>query len=214
LRRSPKTRFPVITTLAVLAVSAKAQTALLSDEALVNALRRGGCVLVMRHASSPGALPEKAVVDPENSKGERQLDEIGRNTARAMGEALRTLRIPIGNVFSSPTYRAQETARLEGLAVQETATQLDSGKPDASDPHATWLRQRVSVKPPAGSNTLLVTHAPNILGAFGARASDLSDGETLVFSPDGRGGSPLVARVKIEGWPRLAGAGAAHQVPP
>ena len=52
------------------------------------------------------------------------------------------------------------------------------------------------------ANTLVVTHQPNIARAF-PNASDIADGETLVFQPDGKGGTMLVARVKIEEWTRM-----------
>lgn len=71
----------------------------LSGGALVNALRRGGCVLVIRHASSPREAPDKQAANADNVKCERQLDEGGRSTAAAMGAALRDLHIPIGEVF-------------------------------------------------------------------------------------------------------------------
>src|SRR5689334_22125094 len=73
--------------------SARAQP--LTSAPLISALREGGYVLVMRHASSPAMPPDKASADRENTALERQLDENGRATARAMGKALRALRIPI-----------------------------------------------------------------------------------------------------------------------
>src|ERR1039457_3284734 len=93
--------------LLLLAGGVNAQT--LSGDALVKALRQGGYVIVMRHASSPREVPDKQTANPDNLKPERQLDEIGRTTAAAMGKALRDLKIPIGEVYSSPTYRALET---------------------------------------------------------------------------------------------------------
>jgi hypothetical protein len=56
---------------------------------------------------------------------------------------------------------------------------------------------------PSGANTILVTHLPNITGAFPQWASGLSDGETLVLGSDGKGGAALVARIKIEQWPKM-----------
>ena len=41
---------------------------------LVDELRHGGYVLVMRHASSPANPPDKSAADPENVALERQLD--------------------------------------------------------------------------------------------------------------------------------------------
>jgi phosphohistidine phosphatase SixA len=180
----------------------------LSDAALISALRQGCCVLVMRHASSPAALPGKAA-EPDNPGGERQLDPVGRSAARAMGEALRTLRIPIGRVRSSPAYRARETVRLAGWSAPEIVAQLDTApsgmqQPDSDAVRVRWLRDQVAVAPPAGTNTLVVTHAPNILGAFGEQAAGLDDGEALIFRPEAAGAAMLIARVKIEEWPRLA----------
>ena len=57
--------------------------------------------------------------------------------------------------------------------------------------------------PRAGSNTLLVTHAPNMMQAFGQEAPDIADGETLVFRPDGKGAAVLVGRIKMQEWPTL-----------
>jgi hypothetical protein len=34
----------------------------------------------------------------------------------------------------------------------------------------------------------------------------MAAGEALVFRPDGKGGTSLVARIKIEEWPKLAAA--------
>jgi hypothetical protein len=39
--------------------------------------------------------------------------------------------------------------------------------------------------------------------AFPQWTSGLADGEGLIFGPDGKGGSTLIARIKIEEWPRL-----------
>ena len=62
-----------------------------------------------------------------------------------------------------------------------------------------WLKQQVLVLP-RGTNTLLVTHLPNMAAAFPQETSGLSDGETLVFHADGAGGRTLVARIKVEQW--------------
>src|SRR5215472_16985689 len=94
----------------MIAPGVAAQT--LSGGALVTALRQGGFIILMRHASSPQQPPSRENANPDNVKVERQLDDVGRSTAMAMGKALRDLKIPVGEVLSSPTYRALETARL------------------------------------------------------------------------------------------------------
>jgi phosphohistidine phosphatase SixA len=179
----------------------------LSGPELVRALKRGGYVIVMRHARSPAAPPSAAEADAGNPGRERQLDAVGRRTAEAMGAAIRRLRIPIGEVWSSPTWRARETVRLAGLPAPRTAPELgDNGRSMqalAGDQPA-WLRAKASQPPRRGTDTLIVTHAPNISAAFGPEGSNLTDGEALVFRPEGHGRAELVAQVKIEAWPALA----------
>jgi phosphohistidine phosphatase SixA len=180
----------------------------LSGGALVTALRQGGYVLLMRHTSSPNTRPEKATADPENVKLERQLDQLGRDTARAMGEAVKKLGIPVGDVLSSPTYRALQTVRLASLGQAQAFAELGEGDGNmgpVKNAAATWLRNKVSEVPRAGTDTVIVTHMPNIVAAFGSAADAVADGETMVFRPDGKGNAELVARIKIEAWPELAG---------
>jgi len=175
----------------------------LSGTALVEALKRGGYVLVMRHTSSPREVPDARTANPDNTARERQLDETGRATATATGAALRRLAIPIGQVFTSPTYRARETVRFLSLKDAMPIEELgDAGRSmqAAGDAQAEWL-QKTAARVPMG-NTLIVTHQPNVARAFPS-ASDIADGETLIFHPDGKGGTMLVARVKVEEWPRM-----------
>ena len=180
----------------------------LSGESLAATLRSGGYVIVMRHASSPRTPPAAAQANADNVQLERQLDEAGRTTARAMGDALRGLRIPVGEVLSSPTYRARETVRLARLGEPVTHAELgDSGKSMAAESdgkRGAWLRARIAQSPPPGSNTVIVTHYPNMAEAFPDATQGLADGESLVFHPDGHGGASLVGRVKIEEWKTLS----------
>jgi phosphohistidine phosphatase SixA len=179
----------------------------LSGAPLVHALRQGGYVLLMRHASSPNAVPDKSSADPGNVNLERQLDKHGRSAARAMGKAIKALHIPIREVWSSPTYRAKETVRLAALGNPQAFAELGDGGQSMQALQASptvWLRTKIAEVPPAGSDRVIVTHAPNIIGALGQSVADIADGETLVFHPDGKGGAVLVARVKIEEWAQLA----------
>jgi phosphohistidine phosphatase SixA len=184
---------------------APAQT--LEGGALVKALRQGGYVIVMRHANSPREIPDKQTANPDNTKPERQLDAEGRATATAMGQALRDLKIPIGEVLSSPTYRALETVKYGRFGTAKPQVELGDNGQDmqgGTEAQAVWLRKRITQFQP-GTNVLLVTHMPNLTRAFPQQANGVADGEALIFGPDGKGGAALVARVKIEDWPHLKG---------
>jgi phosphohistidine phosphatase SixA len=177
----------------LLTAAAHAQT--LSGEALVKALRQGGYVIVMRHASSPRETPSQRLANPDNVALERQLDDAGRTTAAAMGKALRDLKIPVGGVFTSPTCRALETVRLEQWPNPKPAPELgDNGRgmQGGTEAQAAWLRMKLA-QFPSGTNTILVTHLPNLTGAFPKLATGVDDGEALIFGPNGKGGATLVA---------------------
>jgi hypothetical protein len=51
-------------------------------------------------------------------------------------------------------------------------------------------------------NTILVTHMPNLARAFPAWGA-VAEGEAIILRPDGKGGTELLGRIKIEDWPRL-----------
>jgi phosphohistidine phosphatase SixA len=175
-----------------------------SGAALVATLRQGGYVLVMRHASSPAQTPDKQTAKPDNVKLERQLDEAGRTDSMAMGKALRDLKIPVGDVLTSPTYRAMETVRLAELSNPQAHAELgDEGQnmQAVAEAQSAWLRQRAT-RLPKGTNTIIVTHLPNIQRAFSDWGM-VAQGEMVVVGSDGKGGVMPIGRIKIEEWPRL-----------
>ncbi|MBV8841185.1 MAG: histidine phosphatase family protein [Bryobacterales bacterium] len=191
---------------ASIAIPAGAQT--LQGQALVTALQQGGYIIVMRHASSPREAPGKETANADNVRLERQLDEDGRATAAAMGKALRELKIPIDEVLTSPTYRALETVKYAQFGPPHPMAELgDNGQSmkGGTEAQAMWLRNRLKNFPHL-ANTIIVTHAPNLMQAFPKDAAGVADGEALIFGPDGKGGAKLVARVKIDEWPKLAAA--------
>jgi phosphohistidine phosphatase SixA len=182
--------------------TAGAQTPAISD--LAGRLRQGGYVLVMRHADAPAARPDKASADSGNAALERQLSASGRAAAEKMGEAIAALHIPVGDVFTSPTFRARQTVTLLALNGAKTEALLDEGEQgmagDADANRAAWLKKAAATAPRAGRNTVIVTHAPNLHAAFGATADGIAAGETMVFRPDGKGASTFIARVKPDEW--------------
>jgi phosphohistidine phosphatase SixA len=180
-------------------IGLEAQT--LSGTALVAALQHGGYVMVMRHASSPAVLPDARTANPDNVSRERQLDDMGKAAADAMGRALKTLKIPVGEVMASPAYRTRETVRRLGVSSPRLLQEIGDNAPGMQPVTAAqtaWLRDRVR-RLPSGTNALIVTHSPNISGAF-PEFGTLAEGEALVFGRNGQ----VVARLPIGEWPRLA----------
>lgn len=101
-----------------------------------------------------------------------------------MGAALRALGVPIGTVWSSPSYRARQTATIAGLPSPKIAPELgDNGQSmqATSNDQTAWLRRHVTELPRRGTDTVIVTQYPNISAAFDAAATGMKDEEALVF---------------------------------
>ena len=194
---------------ALLGCAPGAHASPVKDSTLLSALQHGGCVILMRHASSPDAPPRAGAAAPGNANIERQLDADGIADARAMGVALKRLSIRIGEVMSSPTFRARETISAAGLGSPTISAQLgDAGHSMSRSAIAgwsVWLRHTVGQQPPAGSNTLIVTQGPNISDAYGRIAAGLRAGGALIFRPDGHGSAQLLGSMQIADWPQLVG---------
>lgn len=69
---------------------------------------------------------------------------------------------------------------------------------------AAALRKMAATPPDAGTNTVIVTHKPNVVDAFGKDWFDVKEGEASVFKPDGQGGYQPAGRVLADQWSDLA----------
>jgi broad specificity phosphatase PhoE len=176
---------------------------------LVNDMKKGGYVIVFRHGATNA---DQADTDPfhlDNIASQRLLSETGRDAAKRVGDSFRTLGIPLGKVYSSEFNRATETAQLvSGKSPTTTADLTEGGlvvSPAENARRAKALKALAAVVPEAGSNTLIVTHKPNILDAFGVDWFASKEGEASVFKPNGSNNLVLVARMQAADWIKAAG---------
>ena len=198
--------FRLVVSLAFLwALPALAQTP--NDADLIAALRQGGNVIVLRHGATRADQKDAKPFDPADTVHQRQLNDQGRATAKAMGDALRDLKVPVSQVQSSEYNRAVETGSLLGFGKVSAVDALNEGgttsMAQGDDVQGAALRKLAATPPPAGTNVILVTHKPNIVGAFGKEWSDVNEGETTIVRPDGHGSFTVVGRVLAVDWPRL-----------
>ena len=166
---------------------------------IVRTLQAGGHTLLMRHALSDATVGRQELL--RSCATQRNLTVAGREQARAIGRAIRALRIPIGQVRASPLCRTRDTARLAfGRATLDRMLVNTGILGTLADDRRRGraLRALVRRPPPKGQNTVLVTHTPNILAASGEES--VGEGETLVL---GRGGR-IIGRVDAGRWSALA----------
>ena len=178
-----------------------------SDKDLAQALRAGGLVIVVRHGAT---FPDQADTDPlnfDNVAAQRNLNDKGKTLAREFGDALRRAGVPVGKVYTSKYNRAYETALLAGFKdIEKTADLTEGGlivSPNENNRRAEAFRQMLAAAPQPGTNTILITHYPNIIAALGKDWFDVKEGEASIFRPQ-NGGYVLIARVQMDEWPRIA----------
>ena len=175
----------------------------------VQALRAGGLVVVVRHGAT---FPDQADTDPlnfDNIAAQRNLNDKGKALAKAFGDAIRQAGVPVGKVLTSKYNRAYETGVIAGFAnIEKTADITEGGlvvSPNENNRRIGAFRKLLGTAPTPGTNTVLITHKPNIVDALGKDWFDVKEGEASIFRPD-NGSFKLLARVQMEEWPHLAAA--------
>ena len=179
------------------------------DAELAQSLRAGGHVIVFRHGATFTNQADTDPLNPANVAKQRQLNEKGVAAAKSFGAALKAMGVPVGPVWTSEFNRAYQTAVLAGLSKPVKSRDLTEGglvvSPDENARRAAAFRKLAGTLPPIGTNTVIVSHKPNIIDAFGRDWFEVKEGEASIFKPDGSG-YKLVARVQMDEWPRLAAA--------
>ena len=176
----------------------------------INALRQGGHVIVFRHGATHSDQADTDPLNLSNVAKQRQLNDEGRALAKLIGESMHKLRIPVGQVQTSMFQRAVDTGTLLGFGDVKPSLDISEGglvvTPTENNRRMAAFRKLAGEKPPAGTNTVIVSHKPNIMDAFGKDWFDIREGEASVFEPDGKGGYKLIARILTGEWSKLAQA--------
>lgn len=150
--------------------------------ALVAQLRRGGHIILMRHAATVPGIGDPDGFTLTQCSTQRNLSDTGRADAVRIGAAFVRLGIPVAAVLSSRWCRCLDTARL-AFGRAEPAPMLDSMFRESTDESArklrdvtSWLRQRQ-----ADGNIVMVTHDVNIQALAGRV---VRQGEMVVATSD------------------------------
>lgn len=181
---------------------------------LINALKGGGYVMYFRHGVTEHKEIDKAKIDvdehakrdnSQNCKTQRNLSAQGREKARAMGLAIAALKIPIGEVYSSPFCRCVDTAWNITLGQQPqisnnlyfAAKETRQGKAKLGR----LLKKMLATAPKAGTNTILVSHTSNL-----KEAVDLwpkPEGVAFIFKTRANGEIDFAGKILPHEWHSL-----------
>ncbi|MFO1312876.1 MAG: histidine phosphatase family protein [Burkholderiales bacterium] len=173
----------------------------LDGAALLHALRQGGYVLYLRHASTDFGQNDDAMTDYANCAQQRNLTDAGRAEARAIGRAIRDLGIPVGPILASPYCRTRESAEL--VFGKPTVSQTVRGGPASDDGGQRYAALRALLSTPVakGSNLAISSHGNPFRALAGTPY--LQEGEIAVIEPLGNGRFAIVARITNDAWPAL-----------
>jgi virginiamycin B lyase len=195
---------------AVAAVLLAAGAAGSPNPRLVEQLKRGGLVLVLRHAATDQSKQDEDPVDLADCSTQRNLSAEGRAQAREIRNGVTRLRLRIGTVLTSRFCRTRETARLafgRGRVEPALLNTINAAHDAAWRAQIGAACRLIGTQPAAGTLTVLVTHGVVVSDAT---SLTLEEGETLAFRPLGKGRFRLVGRIAPADWKVLRFSSAAN----
>jgi len=130
---------------------------------MIEIMKAGGHILMIRHALAPGT-GDPANFQIGDCSTQRNLDDRGREQAKAIGDWLRTNGITSAKVYSSQWCRCLETAGLLEMGTVAQLPALNSFYELTQDrePNLKALRKFIAEQPSEGVLIILVTHLVTI----------------------------------------------------
>jgi hypothetical protein len=172
----------------------------LEGAALVTALRAGGYTLYFRHTATDFSQSDRAMTAYDECASQRNLSEAGRMQAREIGESIRAMKLPVGEVIASPFCRTMETGRLMfGRAQPSTVVRGYEGTNVANADYSKLIALLASAPKP-GTLRMITSHGNPFRAIAGP--PHLEEGEAAVLRGNGKE-FVVVARIKREDWALL-----------
>ncbi len=180
----------------------------LVNPALLEQMRQGGFVLYLRHGATDSSRMDQAPqVDLNDCNTQRVLSDAGRQQARDLGVTLQRARIPVGEVIHSPLCRARESAQLtfatqpELLRAEPLLAYTANLTSEQKKPVIAATRALVSTPVPAGTNRVIVAHAPNMADLMGYFVKP--EGTMVVLRPLGQSRFEYLGSIPPSHWATL-----------
>ena len=178
----------------------------MSSEELVKALQSGGYVVYLRHTKTQKGQEDLDHKNLSNCTTQRNLSKAGREQAKVIGRAFKTLGIKVDTVRTSPYCRAKDTAKIAfGGGKNSGPLRYMSHIPESERPAAIRsVRSMLGARPPRGTNTILISHTENLKQV--AKIWPRVSGVAHVFKPEGNGSYTHLGKIDPGEWTQLASA--------
>jgi len=158
-------------------------------------LRKGGHVVLVRHAQTTDGIGDPPGMRLDDCTTQRNLSEEGRSQARRIGAEFRQFRVPVDQVLSSEWCRCVETAGFAFGGTADVWPALNNlfGRPENRQKQIDELAARIAQWRGKG-NLVLVTHGSTILALTRV---GVQMGEMLILAPKADGRFALVGRLSV-----------------
>lgn len=164
-----------------------------ATEALWSQLKKGGQIVLMRHAVTTPGVGDPPGFQLDDCVTQRNLTDAGREEAKRVGAAFRLRGIAVERVLTSPWCRCIETANLAfGKAEISTALSNLFTHPENRDRQVREMRELVDI--PRAGNRVWVSHGATIAALTGV---SLATAEMLIVTPQQRGGFVVLGRLSV-----------------
>ena len=166
---------------------------------LINSLQTGGHIIYMRHGMTNHEQKDNTQ-DFTDCTQQRNLSDSGREQLKIIGKAIRELKIPIGDVLSSPYCRAKHTADITfGKFTVESKLQFSISKNlEESQRLGEQLKQMMYQASTENSNAVFVGHTSNLRDGLGIWPKP--EGVIVVFKKQ-QGKLLFLGMIKPNEWP-------------
>ena len=162
---------------------------------MVERMIAGGHILMIRHALAPGT-GDPANFQIGDCSTQRNLDDLGREQARTIGNWLRSKGITSARVYSSQWCRCLETAELLDMGPVKELPALNSfyELTQNRETNLNALGKFIAEQPSDGNLIIMVTHLVTI---WAIANEGVSSGEGVLLKLNGDGPYEIVARLNF-----------------
>lgn len=168
-------------------------------------LREGGYVIYLRHGTTDTTRPDRVPgVDLNDCTTQRPLTEAGRQLMAEVGQSIREARIPVGDIVVSPLCRARESAEAafgKRYSVDPLLMYTANLTTEEKRPILENTRRLLSLPVPAGTNRVVLAHAPNLADLMGYFVKP--EGTAVIIRPLDNRGFVYLASIPPKRWPEL-----------
>ncbi|MCW8930586.1 MAG: histidine phosphatase family protein [Gammaproteobacteria bacterium] len=169
---------------------------------LVTQLQKGGYVIYFRHAKTNLDQMDTDREKLNDCSKQRNLSDEGKQQAKLIGQAFKTLKIKINELYSSPYCRCIDTAHAisNNIIIDKNLRYLLGLDEINTNLLSEYLKKMILKQPTSNTNTVIVSHTANLQEAMNLWPEP--EGVAYIFKPDSHQ-AQLVGKILPKQWAEI-----------